>query len=333
MATRQQIGHYFEHSFAYHLSTLYGIQSTINLQSVSQSMGLTSQEKSIKDSESNNIAQKVKTKLSTYYKQDIPSKISIVDANPKQKKFFTSLYSEFDDSNPSDILIEFSKKNFPEEKYFGVSLKSTSRSKRTVKANLGVEDILKLFGKTGYTSNWASTFLYNNLAKQIVDARKLDVETNFSNYGLSARPTNHFSSSSTSKWFNKNFVRTLKKGKKLFESDAKIIKKNYISYFEQEFKKLTQDKLKRFIIEDALREVSLPLYIVAKSDGGLFVSYSTDKILEIISSTIIIDTRKTTGGETRIQLKKQGHDDSIIEIRIKFLSAQDMTNSIKVEIT
>ena len=333
MATGQQIGYYFEHSFAYHLSTLYGIQSTIDLQSISQSMGLTPQEKSIKDSESNDIAQKVKTKLSTYYGQDTPSKISIVGANPKQKKFFTSLYSEFDNSNPSDILIEYSGKNIPEEKYFGVSLKSVSRGKRTVKANIGVEEILKLFSQTSYTSNQASTFLYNKLAKQIVDARKLDVETNFSNYGLSSRPTNHFSSSPNSKWFNKNFVRNLKKGKNLFESDAKIIKENYVGYIEQELRKQTQDKIKQFIIETALKEVSLPLYLVAKSDGGLFASYSTDKILEILSSTIIINTRKTTGDETRIQLKKQGYANSIVEIRIKFSDSQDMTNSIKVEIT
>jgi len=288
MATGQQIGEYFENSFAFYLSSLYGVSSTINLQSISQNLGLTQQEKATKDTEANDVAAKVKAKLS---------------------------------------------KTFPEEKYFGISLKSTSRGKTTVKANLGVEDILKLFGQNGTASNWASTLLYKKLAENIVKARKLDVETNFSNYGLSSKPTNHFSSSSTAKWFNKNFVSTLKKGKNLFESDAKQIKENYISYFEQEFNKLSQDKLKRFIIETALKEVSLPLYFVAKSTGGVIASYSTDKILDIISSTIVINTRKTPTGETRIQLKKFGNPNSIIEIRIKFSSGQDMTSSIKVEIT
>jgi hypothetical protein len=333
MATGQQIGEYFENSFAFYLSSLYGVSSTINLQSVSQRLGLTPQEKATKDSEANDVALKVKTKLSNYYGTDSPTKITVIGVNPKQRSFFSSLYSEFDDANPSDILLEYSGKTFPEEKYFGISLKSTSRGKATVKANLGVEDILKLFGQNGTAQNWASTLLYNQLAGSIVKARKTDVETNFSNYGLSSKPTNHFSSGSNSKWFNKNFVRTLKKGKNLFESDAKQIKENYINYFVQELNKVSQDKLKRFIIETALKEVSLPLYIVAKSTGGLFASYSTDKILDIISSTIVINTRKTPTGETRIQLKKIGNPNSIIEIRIKFSSGQDMTSSIKVEIT
>jgi hypothetical protein len=333
MARGQQIGEYFENSFAFYLSSLYGIQSSINLQSISQNLGLTPQEKATKDTEANDAAAKVKAKLSNYYGSDVPSKINVIGVNPKQRSFFTGLYSEFDNANPSDILLEFSNKTFPEEKYFGISLKSTSRGKTTVKANLGVEDILKLFGQNGTAPNWASTLLYKKLAENIVKARKLDVETNFSNYGLTSKPTNHFSSSSTAKWFNKNFVSTLKKGKNLFESDAKQIKENYISYFEQEFNKLSQDKLKRFIIETALKEVSLPLYFVAKSTGGVIASYSTDKILDIISSTIVINTRKTPTGETRIQLKKFGNPNSIIEIRIKFSSGQDMTSSIKVEIT
>ncbi len=333
MATGQQIGEYFENSFAFYLSSLYGVSSSINLQSVSQRLGLTPQEQATKDAEASNVAAKVKAKLSNYYGELGPSKISVIGANPKRRGFFSGLYSEFDDSNPSDVLLEYSTKTFPEEKYFGISLKSTSRGKRTVKANLGVEDILKLFGQNGTTPNWASTFLYNQHAANIVKARKNDVETNFSNYGLASRPTTHFSSGTTSKWFNKNFVRTLKKGRNLFESDAKIIKENYIKYFQDELGKVSQDKLKRFIIETALKEVSLPLYIVAKSDGGLFASYSTDKILDIVSSNIVINTRKTPTGETRIQLKKFGNPNNIIEIRIKFSSGQDMTSSIKVEIT
>ena len=330
MATNQQIGEYFENSFAFYLSSLYRLPtSTINLQSISQRLGLTTNEKTKKDTESNNLALKVKTKLSNYYGTDIPTKITVIGANPKQRSFFSSLYSEFDDGNPSDILLEYSGKTFPEEKYFGISVKSTSGGKATVKANLGVEDILKLFGQNGTTKNSASDLLYKKLAESIVKARKVDVETNFLNYGLLLKPTNHFSS----KWFNKNFVKTLKKGKNLFESDAKQIKQNYINYFVQELNKVPQDKLKRFIIETALKEVSLPLYIVAKSTGGLFASYSTDKILDILSSSIVINTRKTPKGESRIQLKKNNNPNSIIEMRIKFLSGQDMTGSIKVEIT
>ena len=330
MATNQQIGEYFENSFAFYLSSLYRLPtSTINLQSISQRLGLTTNEKTKKDTESNNLALKVKTKLSNYYGTDIPTKITVIGANPKQRSFFSSLYSECDDGNPSAILLEYSGKTFPEEKYFGISVKSTSGGKATVKANLGVEDILKLFGQNGTTKNWASDLLYKKLAESIVKARKVDVETNFLNYGLLLKPTNHFSS----KWFNKNFVKTLKKGKNLFESDAKQIKQNYINYFVQELNKVPQDKLKRFIIETALKEVSLPLYIVAKSTGGIFASYSTDKILDIISSSIAINTRKTPTGESRIQLKKINNPNSIIEMRIKFLSGQDMTGSIKVEVT
>ena len=334
MANNQQIGEYFENSFAFYLSSLYKLPTTINLQTLSQTLGLTTIEKTTKDNESKDLALKVKTKLSNYYgTTDIPTKINVIGANPKQRRFFSSLYSEFDDGNPSDILLEYSGKTFPEEKYFGISVKSTSGGKSTVKANLGVEDILKLFGQKGTTKNWASDLLYNQLAKSIVDARKVDVETNFLNYGLPSKPTNHFSSGSTVKWFNKNFVKTLKKGKNLFESDAKQIKQNYINYFVQELNKVSQDKLKRFIIETALKEVSLPLYIVAKSTGGIFASYSTDKILDILSSSIVINTRKTPKGESRIQLKKINNPNSIIEMRIKFLSGQDMTGSIKVEVT
>jgi hypothetical protein len=166
-----------------------------------------------------------------------------------------------------------------------------------------------------------------------VKARKVDVETNFSNYGLSSKPKNHFASGSNVKWFNKNFVRTLKKGKNLFESDAKQITQNYINYFVQELNKVSQYELKRFIIETALKEVSLPLYIVAKSTGEISASYDTNKILNILGSSIVINTRKTPKGETRIMLKKNGSTDNIIEIRIKFESGQDMTGSIKVEIT
>ena len=333
MATGQQIGEYFEKSFAFYLSSLYGVSSQINLQNESQRLGLTPQEKTSKDKEASDTAQKVKVKLSTYYGTDSPSKIDVIGPNPKRRNFFSGLYSEFDDANPSDILLEFSGKTIPQEKYFGVSLKSTSRGKRTVKANLGVEDILKLFGQSGTAPNWASEFLYKQHAESIVKARKTDVETNFSNYGLNSKPTTHFGSASSSKWFNVNFVRSLKSGKNLFQSDAKKIKENYANYFVQEFSKLNQEKLKRFIIEDALKEVSLPLYIVAKSSGGIFASYSTDKIFDIASSTIVVDDRKTPTGETRIQLKKLGNPNNIIEIRIKFLSGQDMTSSIKVEIT
>lgn len=333
MAGKQQIGEYFEKSFVFYLSSLYGISSQINLQNESQRLGLTPQEKTLKDTEASDTAQAVKLKLSTYYGNDSPSTISLTSPNPKRRKLFSGLYSEFDDGNPSDVLLEFSGKTIPQEKYFGVSLKSTSRGKRTVKANLGVEDILKLFGQSGTAQNWASEFLYKQHAESIVKARKSDVEINFSNYGLSSKPTTHFSSASSAKWFNASFVRSLKSGKNLFESDAKKIKENYVNYFLQEFRKLNQEKLKRFILENALKEVSLPLYIVAKSSGGIYASYSADKILDIASSTIVVSSRKTPTGETRIQLKKFGNPNNIIEIRIKFSSGQDMTGSIKVEIT
>jgi hypothetical protein len=334
MANGQQIGEYFENSFAYYLSSLYNVTSPINLQSESQRLGLTINEKTKKDIESNAVALKVKTKLSqiSYYGSNKPTKITVIGANPKQRSFFSSLYSEFDDGNPSDILLEYSGKTFPEEKYFGISLKSTSETKATVKANLGVKDFLQLFGQNGNTPNWASNFLYKKLAENIVKARKVDVETNFSNYGLPSIPKNHFVSGSNAKWFNKNFVRTLKKGKNLFESDAKQIKQNYINYFVKELNKVSQDELKRFIIETVLREVSLPLYFVVKSTGEISASYDTTKILDILGSSIVINTRKTPKGETRIMLKKNGSTDNIIEIRIKFESGQDMTGSIKVEI-
>lgn len=332
MATGQQIGEYFENSFAFHLSSLYGIPSNINLLNTAQRLGLTQQQITIKDSEANDLASKIKLKLSNYYGNTSPNKISVIGPNPKKQNFFTNLYSEFDNGNPSDILIEFSGKPFPEEKYFGVSLKSTSRGKRTVKANLGVTDILKLFGNPQGTKSPAN-YMYDTFAKSIVQARKKDVETNFANYGLSSKPTNHFSSSSVAKWFNKNFVNTLKKGKNLFQNDAKIIKEKYIEYFEKEFRKLSQDKLKRFIIEDVLKEISLPLYFVGKSTGGIVESYSTSKILDIINSEIVIDKRFTPTGETRLQLKKSGNSSNLIEIRIKFEAQQDMTSSIKVEIT
>ena len=334
MANGQQIGEYFENSFAYHLSSLYKVPSKINLQSISQRLGLTKNEITKKDIESNDVALKVKTKLSkpSYYGSNNPTKIIVIGANPKQSNFFSSLDPEFDDGNPSDILLEYSGKTIPEEKYFGISLKSTSGTKATVKANLGVEEFLQLFGQNGNTPNWASNLLYKKLAKSIVNARKLDVEKNFSNYGLPSKPKNHFASGSNAKWFNKNFVKNLTKGKILFESDAKQIKQNYINYFVKELNNVTQDKLKRFIIETALREVSLPLYIVAKSTGEISASYNTNKILDILSSSIVINTRKTPKGESRIQLKKSNSKNSIIEMRIKFLSGQDMTGSIKVEI-
>lgn len=333
MATSQQIGEYFENSFQFHLSSLYGINSSINLSTVSNNLGLTSSEKSTADSDANNTAMQVKRKISDYYGVDIPSRINLVPKNPKVSRFFSGLYSEFDNGNPSDVLLEFSQKTFPEEKYFGISLKHTSRGKRTVKANLGVTDILTLFGQSGSGSNWAPNFLYTQFAEKIVKARKSDVETNFSNYGLKTTPKNHFPAGTTAKWFNATFVRNLKKGKNLFESDANQIKDNYINYFEQRFRNLSQEKLKRFIIEDALKEVSLPLYLVAKSSGGVLASYSTDKILDIVSSTIVVNTRKTPKGESRIMLKKQGSTSNIIEIRIKFASGQDMTSSVKVEVT
>jgi len=324
----QKIGEYFENSFALELSKSYRISSQIDLEIVSQTLGLTPQEKNEKDAQAKSTAAKVKTKLSTYYGNDSPSSIRIVGPNPKRRKFFSSLYSEFDDSNPSDVLLEFSNKTIPQEKYYGVSLKSISRGKRTVKANLGLDAMMKLFGQSGTGTYWASTFLYNKCAKDIVLARKSDVENNFLNYGLSSKPTTYFSS----RWFNKTFVNNLKQGKNLFESDAKQIKQNYSNYFEQELKKLPQDKIKRFIIEDALKEVSLPLYIVATSTGGLNVSYNTDTILEILSSTITVSSTQLSSGEKRILLKKNNID-TLIQIRIKFESGQDMTGSIKVEIT
>ena len=334
MATsQQQIGEYFENSFQFHLSLLYGINSSINLLTLSNNLGLTSSQKSTVDSDANNTAIRVKRKISDYYETDTPSKINLVPKNPKVSKFFSGLYSKFDNSNPSDVLLEFSQKTFPEEKYFGISLKHTGMGKRTVKANLGVTDILKLFEQSGSGTNWAPNFLYAQFAEKIVKARKSDVETNFSNYGLKNKPNNHFPAGTTVKWFNATFVRNLKNGKNLFESDANQIKDNYINYFEQGFRNLSQEKLKRFIIEDALKEVSLPLYLVAKSGGGVLASYSTDKILDIVSSTIVVSTRKTPKGESRIMLKKQVSASNIIEIRIKFASGQDMTSSIKIEIT
>lgn len=328
----QQIGEYFENSFQVHLSKLYGIVSSINLSTLSINLGLTSSEKSTTDSDANDTAIRVKLKISDYYGTDIPSRIILVPKNPKVSKFFNGLYSEFDDGNPSDVLLEFSRKTFPEEKYFGVSLKHAARGKRIVKANLGVTDILNLFGQSGSGPNWAPNFLYTQFAEKIVKARKSDVETNFSNYGLKTKPKNHFPAGINAKWFNATFVRNLKKGRNLFESDANQIKENYINYFEQGFRNLSQEKLKRFIIEDVLKEVSLPLYLVAESSGGVLASYSTDKILDIVSSTIVVSTRKTPQGKSRIMLKKQGSASNIIEIRIKFESGQDMTSSVKVEV-
>jgi hypothetical protein len=329
MATGQQLGEYFEYATAEALKSIYGITSNhTDLTKEAERLKLATDEINIKNRESKNLASNLKTILDKEYPNQTPIDIRIVGPNPKTRRYFTSLNVDYDDSNPSDLILKFI--GVPKEKeYFGISLKSTSRGKATVKANIGLTEFMKLFGNPQKTEN-AADFLYNKFAKIIVDARKEDIIINYEvNYGLNKTPKDYFSK----KWFNKSFVASLNKGKNLFQNDAKQIKQNYVNYIETQLKNVSQDNIKKFIIEVALKEVSLPLYVIGKSSGGTFQSFNTEKILKILNSTILIDTKSTPSGETRIQIKEQYSANYFIQIRVKYESQQDMTSSIKIEIT
>lgn len=333
MASRGAIiGEYFEYAVAEELKKIYKITSSVNLSSKAQNLGLTKSEEQLKNSQAKNLASKLQNHISKEYLNKNPTNIEVVGPNPKIRKYFTNLNSSYDDNNPSDIILKFDKA-LEEKEYFGISLKSIGSGKKaTVKANLGVTEFMELFGNPQGTVK-AAEFLYDKLAKVVVQNRKSDVENNFSKYGLSKKPTNHYSNSRSAKWFNKNFVSTLKSGKKLFQSDAKTIKQNYVNYLEKNLKNVPQDKMKRFIVEKVLKEVSLPLYFIGKSNGSILKSFNTDKILSIFNSTIEIDTRTTPSGETRIKIKEKNSTGHIVQLRVKYSNQQDMTSSIKIEVT
>ena len=329
MASRGAIiGEYFEYAVAEELIKIYKINSSVNLSSKAQNLGLTKSEEQLKNSQAKNLASKLQNHISKEYPNKNPTNIEVVGPNPKIRKYFTNLNSSYDDNNPSDIILKFDKA-LEEMEYFGISLKSIGSGKKaTVKANLGVTEFMELFGNPQGTVK-APEFLYNKLAKVVVQNRKSDVENNLSKYGLSKKPTNHYSN----KWFNRNFVSTLKSGKNLFQSDAKAIKQNYVNYLEKNLKNVPQDKMKRFIVEKVLKEVSLPLYFIGKSNGNVLKSFNTDKILSILDSTIEIDTRTTPSGETRIKIKEKNSTGHIVQLRVKYSNQQDMTSSIKIEVT
>lgn len=293
------IGKYVEYSVANNLK-----QNPIFVTEIEKHKTIISQTSpnynfSILDDNSKNISDKILNYIKT--KRGGSDTVIVNLIMTGQKYDFKSINSFFDNNNPSDILLEL---NLPNQfqKYLGVSIKNLIGPSRSVKINPGVDGLLTHLGSSRDS-------LYRNIVPNII-----------SKYSLPPTKNNN-------KWYSKSEVSD---NISIFKQAAKDVKSSYRDEIYQLLNtKITQDQdgFKNYIIEDILRLINIPFYIVVSNRRDPYEPMHNNYINDILSSTISVS--KLSNFSILIEKNKK----KLFSIGIKFESSSDMTSSIKLRVT
>lgn len=252
---------------------------------------------SILDNNSKNISDKILNYIQT--KRSESSIVNLIMTG--QNYNFKSINSFFDNNNPSDILLELNL-NSQFQKYLGVSIKNLIGSSRSVKINPGVDGLLTHLGSSRDS-------LYRNIVPNIISKYSLPSLKKGKNWYSKAEVSNNISN---------------------FKQAANDVKSSYRDEIYQLLNtKITQDQdgFKDYIIEDILRLINLPFYIVVNNRRDPYEPMHNDYVNDILNSTISILKKS----DFSILINQNGK--KLFSIGIKFESSSDMTSSIKLRVT
>ena len=291
------IGKYVEYSVANNLK-----QNPIFITEIQKHKTIISQTSpnynfSILDNNSKNISDKILNYIQT--KRSESSIVNLIMTG--QNYNFKSINSFFDNNNPSDILLELNlNKQF--QKYLGVSIKNLIGASRSVKINPGVDGLLTHLGSSRDS-------LYRNIVPNIISKYSLPSLKKGKNWYSKAEVSNNISN---------------------FKQAANDVKSSYRDEIYQLLNtKITQDQdgFKDYIIEDILRLINLPFYIVVTNRRDPYEPMHNDYVNDILNSTISILKKS----DFSILINQNGK--KLFSIGIKFESSSDMTSSIKLRVT
>ena len=291
------IGKYVEYSVANNLK-----QNPIFITEIQKHKTIISQTSpnynfSILDNNSKNISDKILNYIQT--KRSGSSIVNLIMTG--QNYNFKSINSFFDNNNPSDILLELNlNKQF--QKYLGVSIKNLIGPSRSVKINPGVDGLLTHLGSSRDS-------LYRNIVPNIISKYSLPSLKKGKNWYSKAEVSNNIAN---------------------FKQAANDVKSSYRDEIYQLLNtKITQDQdgFKDYIIEDILRLINLPFYIVVTNRRDPYEPMHNDYVNDILNSTISILKKS----DFSILINQNGK--KLFSIGIKFESSSDMTSSIKLRVT
>lgn len=293
------IGKYVEYSVANNLKENPIFETEIEKHKTIISQTSPNYNFSILDDNSKNISDKILNYIKT--KRGGSDTVIVNLIMTGQKYDFKSINSFFDNNNPSDILLEL---NLPNQfqKYLGVSIKNLTGPSRSVKINPGVDGLLTHLGSSRDS-------LYRNIVPNII-----------SKYSLPPNKNNN-------KWYSKSEVSN---NISIFKQAAKDVKSSYRDEIYQLLNtKITQDQdgFKNYIIEDILRLINLPFYIVVTNHRDPYEPMHNNYINGILNSTISVSKLSNFSILINKDRKK------LFSIGIKFESSSDMTSSIKLRVT
>lgn len=293
------IGKYVEYSVANNLKQNPIFETEIEKHKTIISQTSPNYNFSILDDNSKNISDKILNYIKT--KRGGSDTVIVNLIMTGQKYDFKSINSFFDNNNPSDILLEL---NLPNQfqKYLGVSIKNLIGPSRSVKINPGVDGLLTHLGSSRDS-------LYRNIVPNII-----------SKYSLPPTKNNN-------KWYSKSEVSN---NISIFKQAAKDVKSSYRDEIYQLLNtKITQDQdgFKNYIIEDILRLINLPFYIVVTNHRDPYEPMHNNYINGILNSTISVSKLSNFSILINKDRKK------LFSIGIKFESSSDMTSSIKLRVT
>lgn len=293
------IGKYVEYSVANNLKENPIFETEIEKHKTIISQTSPNYNFSILDDNSKNISDKILNYIKT--KRGGSDTVIVNLIMTGQKYDFKSINSFFDNNNPSDILLEL---NLPNQfqKYLGVSIKNLTGPSRSVKINPGVDGLLTHLGSSRDS-------LYRNIVPNII-----------SKYSLPPTKNNN-------KWYSKSEVSN---NISIFKQAAKDVKSSYRDEIYQLLNtKITQDQdgFKNYIIEDILRLINLPFYIVVTNHRDPYEPMHNNYINGILNSTISVSKLSNFSILINKDRKK------LFSIGIKFESSSDMTSSIKLRVT
>jgi len=292
------IGKYVEYSVANNLTPNQNFVTEIQKHKTIISQTSPNYNFSILDDNSKNISDKILN----YIKTDRAGSSIVNLIMTGQNYNFKSINSFFDNTNPSDILLEL---NLPNQfqKYLGISIKNQIKSSRSVKINPGIDGLLTHLGSSRDS-------LYRNIVPNIISKYKL-------------KPLEKGRT-----WYSKSDVNA--ENRKTFQQAANDVKSSYRDEIYSLLNtKITQDQdgFKDYIIEDILRLIDIPFYIVVTNRREPYEPMQNDYVNAILSSTISILKKS----DFSILINQNGK--KLFSIGIKFESSSDMTSSIKLRVT
>jgi len=293
------IGKYVEYSVANNLK-----QNPIFVTEIEKHKTIISQTSpnynfSILDDNSKNISDKILNYIKTKIGGSDTVIVNLIMTG--QKYDFKSINSFFDNNNPSDILLEL---NLPNQfqKYLGVSIKNLIGPSRSVKINPGVDGLLTHLGSSRDS-------LYRNIVPNIISKYSLPSLKKGKNWYSKSEVSNNIGN---------------------FKQAANDVKSSYRDEIYQLLNtKITQDQdgFKDYIIEDILRLINLPFYIVVTNRRDPYEPMHNNYINGILNSTISVSKLSNFSILINKDRKK------LFSIGIKFESSSDMTSSIKLRVT